>query len=315
MLKKYIELNEKIKSEKNILNSGKNKSQEIISFYFVALSALSTMIMFYFLWGYFEEMQSILMSWNDILLNLKDLHEYSSINEVFTAFYFDDYNDIPVQLVNEITSVKERFLTLLAAVTGFKILLLSVYLILRNKLNKKYDLEIEDTFSAFSFLCGTVIFIIFSTLICLNLFFFMTDSALSNLSFISEFSYVSVFITVCVFAVNAFFRLVSEDESIAVNKIIPKDKEIGRLIKEKEELFDSMAEDKSLLKTLVFKAGENSLNESEISISEELFTHIKKRKENEVTAKDRSDRFKNILEIELEEKIDNIDSKVEIINN
>lgn len=315
MLKKYIELSEKIKSEKNILHNGKNKRQEIISFFFVFLSALSTMIMFYFLWGYFEEMERILMSWNDILLNLKDLHEYSSRHEVFNAFYLEDYNDIPVQFVNEITSVKESILKLLATLTGVKVLLLGCFWILRNKLNKKYGLEIEDAFSAFSFLCGTIVFTIFSTLTCLNLLFNMTDSVLSNLYFISNFSYISILFTICALVINAFFRVVSKDKNISINKIIPKNKEISKLVKEKENLFNSMSEDKSLLKTLVVKAGENSLSESEISVSEELFTHIKKRKKSEATAKDRSDRFKSILEVELEEKIDNIDSKVEIINN
>lgn len=315
MLKKYIELSEKIKSEKNILHNGKNKRQEIISFFFVFLSALSTMIMFYFLWGYFEEMERILMSWNDILLNLKDLHEYSSRHEVFNAFYLEDYNDIPVQFVNEITSVKESILKLLGTLTGVKVLLLGCFLILRNKLNKKYGLEIEDAFSAFSFLCGTIVFTIFSTLTCLNLLFNMTDSVLSNLYFISNFSYISILFTICALVINAFFRVVSKDKNISINKIIPKNKEISKLVKEKENLFNSMSEDKSLLKTLVVKAGENSLSESEISVSEELFTHIKKRKKSEATAKDRSDRFKSILEVELEEKIDNIDSKVEIINN
>ena len=315
MLKKYIELSEKIKSEKNILHNGKNKRQEIISFFFVFLSALSTMIMFYFLWGYFEEMERILMSWNDILLNLKDLHEYSSRHEVFNAFYLEDYNDIPVQFVNEITSVKESILKLLGTLTGVKVLLLGCFLILRNKLNKKYGLEIEDAFSAFSFLCGTIVFTIFSTPTCLNLLFNMTDSVLSNLYFISNFSYISILFTICALVINAFFRVVSKDKNISINKIIPKNKEISKLVKEKENLFNSMSEDKSLLKTLVVKAGENSLSESEISVSEELFTHIKKRKKSEATAKDRSDRFKSILEVELEEKIDNIDSKVEIINN
>lgn len=315
MLKKYIELSEKIKKEKSILQNGKSKREEIISFFFVSLSALSTMVMVYFLWGHFNEIQSVLMSWNDILLNSKDLHEYSSRHEVFDAFYFEDYNDIPVQFVNEITSIKESILKLLATLTGVKAFLLGGFFVLRNKLNKKYGLEIEDTFSGFSFLCGTIVFTIFSTLMCLNLLFNMTDSVLSNLSFISEFSYISIFITFCAFAVNAFFRVVSENNNISINNIIPKNEEISKLVKEKEDLFNSMSDDKSLLKTLVVKAGENSLSETEISVSEELFTHIKKRKESEATAKDRSERFKSILEVELEEKIDNIDNKVEIINN
>tara|TARA_Y100001960_G_scaffold334192_1_gene446928 strand:- start:4164 stop:5111 length:948 start_codon:yes stop_codon:yes gene_type:complete len=315
MLKKYIELNEKIKSEKNILQNGKNKRQETISFFFVFLSALSTMIMFYFLSGYFEEMDRILMSWNDILLNLKDLHEYSSRHEIFSAFYREDYNDIPVQFVNEIISVKESILKFLATLTGVKVLLLGGFFILRNKLNKKYGLEIEDASSAFLFLFGTIVFTIFSTLTCLNLLFNMTDSVLSNLYFISNFSYISIFFTICALIINAFFRVVSKDKNISIDKIIPKNKEISKLVKEKEDLFNAMSEDKSLLKTLVVKAGENSLSESEISVSEELFTHIKKRKESEATAKDRSDRFNSILEVELEEKINNIDNKIEIINN
>ena len=121
-----------------------------------------------------------------------------------------------------------------------------------------------------------------------------------------------MFFSVCIVFLTSFLNFFSKVEYIELKNIISKDNEINELTKEKEKIFNLMTKDEIFLKKIVINAGKNLLSESEVLVSEDLFKHIKERKEKEIKAKDRGKRFKNILGVENEiEETNNI----EIINN
>lgn len=292
--KKSEDLKTKIKKEERYFVSK-------ISVSFAVLLSVLSIVGYFLVFSQINEfadlLQKEILNSDTISVFAKEIFEgqrtsYQIIDE---AQYTLELNDFSKESISSLIMEKIDIYVAFGALFFTKLIVSFSWFFYLNK--KMIEIKTKDDDNDFSVLLILVslIYFIFSFLIIVC-FLFSFDSLLSNTEFLIEFLYVASFFSGLLLLGNLFFFFIVEEKSETKKEgIINNKKKEVSLEEHNDILFKKICNNNEELERIAEKASKDEYTKSEIEIADELFLHIKQKKENKVNAKERGEKYKNII--------------------
>lgn len=284
----------------------KNKKEERyfiskISVFFAVLLSVVSLVGYFLVFSQMNEfadlLQKEILNTDTISIYTKEIFEgkitsYQIIDEAQYTLEIKDFNK---ETISKLMTEKINIYLAFGALFFTKLILSFSWFFYLSKKTTEINVKEDDNDFSILFILVSLIYFIFSFFIIVC-FLFSFESLLSNTEFLIEFLYAASFFSSLLILGNLFFFFIVEEkaETKKENIINNKKKEIS-LEEHNNILFKKICNNNEELEKIAEKASKDEYTKSEIEIADDIFLHIKQKKENKVNAKERGDKYKNII--------------------
>ena len=273
-----------------------------ISVFFAVLLSVVSLIGYFLVFSQVNEfadlLQKEILNTDTISIYTKEIFEFkkTSYQIIDEAQYTLELKDFSKESISKLIMEKIDIYVTFGVLFFTKLILsFSWFFYLNKKMTEINKIEDDNDFSILFVLVSSIYFIL-SFLIIVSFLFSVNDSLLSNSECLIEFLYFASFFSSLLILGNLFFFFIVEEKSKTKKEYIVNNKKKDASLDEHNDiLFKKICKNSEELEKIAEKASNDEYRKHEIEIADDIFLHIKQKKENKINAKERGQKYKNII--------------------